>query len=158
MPQNVEFTTLDNFIDSLVGLYCNKNQAYTRPTEFAFIYVLWEDLGDYKLHSKSWYKYKGIDDPYRESYHKVLQQNDNIIVETYDMDWTKRDGCAILFKSVHDGWVGQNNGTCIVRDAVLKSQVHLTKKLLKTWDAGYKDGKIVWGGTKFYEFGRITQR
>ena len=153
-----------NFESYLLGLYDNKIQAQSHPTEFAQIIITWEKIdGGYK--SKHYYKREGADNPYRMRHHKVVEVSDmEVIVQNYHTDWTRCEGCDMIFKWNGRQWDGHllNSDKCFVReDVAVASEVHFTKGGVYCKDLGYdKKGNLVFGSPSLYKFtrGRITQR
>ena len=148
----------------LLGLYDNKIQAQSHPTEFAQIFILWEKIdGGYK--SKHYYKRDGADKPYRMRHHKLVEvSEEEVIVENYHTDWTRCEGCDMIFKWDGRQWNGKlrNPDQCFVRDGVsVTSEVHFTKEGVYCKDLGYdQSGNLVFGSPSLYKFkrGRIAQR
>ena len=138
-------STRTEFIDLIVGHWTNKKQAFANPAKYAYTNIKWE-LVDGKLNCKSWYNYKGEDNPYKVETGIIVSENDqNSIILT--------GRCQFIFHKDGDIWKGTNLGECIVRDAKLESVVELDKDSYKCYDCGHDDqGKIVWGGTLLYQF------
>ena len=152
-----------NFETYLLGLYDNKSQAQSHPTEFAQVCILWERIeGGYR--SRNFYKKDGLDNPYRMRHHKIVEVSPTeVIVENYFTDWTRCEGCDMMFKFDGHSWHGQLvSDTCFVRDNVrVKPEIHLTKDGLDSKDQGYdEEGNMVFGSLSLYKFkrGRIAQR
>jgi hypothetical protein len=152
-----------NFEDYLLGLYDNIQQAQSYPTEFAQVYILWEKIDD-GYHSKQWYRRDGASKPYRERNYKITEISDiEVILENYNLDWTRCETCDMIFKYDGQTWHGKLLGNdCIVRENVrVVSEVRLTQTGLESRDQGYDpDGKMVFGSLGIYNFkrGRLTQR
>ena len=154
---------MTNFEEYLLGLYDNKTQAQSHPTEFAQVYILWEKIeGGY--HSKNYYRSDGPSKPYRERYHKLVEIDETtVIVENYHTDWTRCEGCDMMFTFDGQAWHGSLvSDNCFVRDGVrVKPEIHLTKTGLDSKDQGFdSNGNMVFGSTMLYRFkrGRLTQR
>ena len=143
---------IQDFLSFLLGRYHNRNQAFANPSKFAYIHCYWEQVGENEIHSKSWYNYAGEDAPYREKYHRLEISDNNIIVRNYTANWEKYP-CDMLFTYVDASWEGVNCGECIVKGAKLESKITLTNdNKAICYDAGIKDGKIIWGGRDLYIF------
>ena len=142
---------IKDFLSFLLGRYHNRNQAFANPSKFAYIHCYWEQVGENEIHSKHWYNYAGEDAPYREKYHRLEISDNNIIVRNYDANWEKHPS-DIIFTKQEFTWEGQNLGECIIYDATLESRMTLTNDQVICYDAGIKDGKIVWGGRDLYIF------
>ena len=82
-----------------------------------------------------------------------------VIVENYSLDWTRQEGCDMIFTFKDNSWHGKlkNPGQCFVREnvtvAILK--IHLTRDGIDSRDLGYNsEGEKVFGGTLMYKFKR----
>ena len=155
---------ITNFEEYLLGLYNNKQQAQSHPTEYSQVFVLWEKI-DGGYHSKNYYRCDGPDKPYRERYHKIVELSETeVIVENYTLDWTRQEGCDMMFEFDGQAWHGKlkNPGQCLVRDGVyVVSEIHLTKTGLDSRDQGFDSNEeLVFGSFRMYKFlrGRIAQR
>ena len=155
---------ITNFEEYLLGLYNNKQQAQSHPTEYSQVFVLWEKI-DGGYHSKNYYRCDGPDKPYRERYHKIVELSETeVIVENYTLDWTRQEGCDMMFEFDGQAWHGKlkNPGQCLVRDGVyVVSEIHLTKTGLDSRDQGFDPNEeLVFGSFRMYKFlrGRIAQR
>jgi len=142
----------------IVGQYSNKLQAFSYPSEYAMIRLVWQDLGENKLHSQSFYEFDFIPDskPYRESYHTFEKINDNeVVFNTYTMDWE----LLCIHNICWDGefWVYQPCDDCIVDGIRVISQIKFNKQKYYGRDAGYnQDGKLIWGKeTGMFEFDKL---
>jgi len=144
---------MSNFETYLLGLYNNRHQAQSNPSQFAQIFILWEKIeGGY--HSKQWYR-RDPHNPYRERYHKIVEISETrVVVENYNLDWTKDSGCDMIFEYQGSEWHGKLIGNnCIVRENVrVKTEIYLSKTALRCRDQGYDpNGKMVFGSLGLYE-------
>ncbi|AFD02629.1 antenna protein [Synechococcus phage S-MbCM6] len=143
-----------NFESYLLGLYNNKSQAQSHPTEYSQVYILWERV-DGGYHSKQWYRKDGEDKPYREKYHKIVEVSETeVIVENYYLDWERHSDCDMIFTFKDHKWYGKLLGDqCIVRDAKVISEFNLTGSGIESRDKGVNsEGEIVFGGVDLYKF------
>lgn len=139
-------STRTEFIDLIVGHWTNKKQAFSNPAKYAYTNIKWE-LVDGKLNCKSWYNYKGEDNPYK------VETGITVIAGEYEETVILQGRCSFLFFKQDGTWKGTNYGDCIVRDALLESVVELDNDSYKCYDCGRNDkGEIVWGGTLLYQF------
>ena len=83
--------------ESIIGEYVNKIQAFSYPSQYAMIRVVYKDLGDNKLHSQNWYEYlypKG--EPYRQEYHTYEYLSDTeVAFKSFNMNW--EHNCDYIF-------------------------------------------------------------
>jgi len=145
-----------NFESYLLGLYNNRSQAQSHPTEFPQVFILWEKV-DGGYHSKQWYKRDGPDKPYREKYHKLVEVSETeVIMENYYLDWTRHEDCDMIFTFKDNQWHGKLLGDqCIVRGTKVVAEIHLTGPGLESRDKGFNsEGKLVWGSLGLYKFVR----
>lgn len=124
------------------------------PTEYSNIHILWEHI-DGGFRSRQWKHRDGIDKAYRDRYHKFVKNGSNYILESYDHEWTKREGCDILLTQTPNGWVGVNNGSCYHYDVLVQTNIEISKDKYRVFDYGTRNGQFIFGGTKFFEFQRI---
>jgi len=146
---------ITEFLSCLLGRWSNKDQAYSDPTGYAWILTLWEDVGDGKYLSKSWYHYEGEQTPYRERIYKLCELESGILMQNWGLDGeTRNEKCDTIVTLDYEGkFKGSNVGTeCIVNNAMLRSDFTLSPGLLITRDGGYTDGKLVWGSENHYIF------
>ena len=149
---------MTNFESYLLGLYNNRSQAQSHPTEFPQVYILWEKIvGGY--HSKQWYRRDGPTKPYREKYHKLVEVSETeVIMENYYLDWTRHEDCDMIFRFDGHGWHGQLAGDKCrgYRGDRVISEIHVYKDKLHTCDQGrdLETEELMWGSTELYRFTR----
>lgn len=149
---------IEDFLSFLLGRYHNRDQAFVNPSKFAYIHCYWEQVGENEIHSKHWYNYAGEDAPYREKYHRLEISGNNIIVRNYDANWEKYP-CDMIFSRTSTSWEGTNHEECILYDARMETKMTLTGNQVLCYDAGIKNGEIVWGGKDLYIFEKqVTER
>lgn len=142
-----------DFEECLTGKYNNFRQAQSAPTLFSQIEILWEKIPG-GLHSRQWYR-RERDHPYREGYHKVIHVSDKeVVVENYNIDWTRRENCDMIFKFDGRAWNGNILGNkCYRRNACVQSEVILINNQLHSRDKGLDEsGNRVWGSDTLYIF------
>lgn len=144
------------FLNCLVGCWSNREQAYSNPSQYAWIFISWELVDGNKYLSKQWYHYEGEKNPYAQRYNIFIETESGIIVENWSLDGSRNSKCDTLVRFIDGKWKGKNIGNeCIIRGASLCSEFELSENLLVTRDAGYIDGKLVWGSTDYYNFIRL---
>ena len=146
---------IEDFFSFLLGRYTNRDQAFYNPSKFAYIHCYWERIGAEEMQSKHWYNYAGEDAPYRQKKHRVETEGNNIIVRNFDDNWDKYP-CDMIFTRTANTWEGTNHGDCQLLGATMETKMTLTGTEVLCYDAGVKDGKIVWGGKDLYTFKRVT--
>lgn len=146
---------IEDFFSFLLGRYHNRDQAFYNPSKFAYIHCYWERIGAEEMQSKHWYNYAGEDAPYRQKKHRVETEGNNIIVRNFDDNWDKYP-CDMIFTRTATTWEGTNYGDCQLHEATMETKMTLTGTEVLCYDAGVKDGKIVWGGKDLYTFKRVT--
>ena len=77
-----------------------------------------------------------------------------ILLENYSPEWEKVTGDIIFTKNCTQ-YEGTNADECIRYNSLLESKMILTGNEMLCYDAGVKDGQIVWGGRDMYEFKRV---
>ena len=106
-----------DFCDKLEGFYDNWNQASSNPAKYAHCKLKWERISDNELTSKQWYHYMGEENPYRNKWHKVFEQQGVIIVQNWTPDWGEHNYCCdMMFFQVGDYYDGKvKTDACIIR-------------------------------------------
>ena len=94
---------MEKFLDHLVHHWHNIKQCQLNPTSFAYVHYEWYYEDDV-LKTKQWYDWNG--DVYRQRDHKVVIDNDQIILQTFkdginvsDMTFTEVKDCVWVGKS-----------------------------------------------------------
>ena len=143
-----------DFCDDLEGFYDNWNQASRDPARWAHCKMRWESIGENELKSKQWYQYMGEENPYRQRWHRVVEDDDFIIVENWSPNWTEHEPCCDMkFSYKNDWWVGKvKTDACIIRGGVVKSLVEFNGSEYKSRDQGWREGKVIWGSDVIYQF------
>ena len=141
------------FCDKLEGFYDNWNQASSNPAKYAHCKLRWERIGDNELSSKQWYHYMGEDNPYRNKWHRVHEQQGIIIVQNWTPEWGEHNYCCdMMFFEVGDYFDGKvKTDACIIRGGVVRSTVKFNGEYYKSRDQGWRDDKLVWGSDVIYD-------
>jgi hypothetical protein len=123
---------LTDFKEKLIGLYHNRNQAYSHPQQWAHIYVEFKEIDNGDIHSKSWYAVEKPSNPYRETVLKIKESGKVIIV----------------FEKYGHYWIGENLRCVIPRKNIyVSTSLKFDGKNYFSRDAGYdlESNKFLWG-------------
>ena len=146
-----------SFKNYLLGHWTNKFQAQSNPHYYSQVEIIWEVV-DGGLHSKNFYRAEGPNNPYRERYHKVVVVSDTeVIVENYDLNWTRSENCDMMFMFDGQAWHGKIVGDKCTgnRGQRVNSEIHLFGNKLHSCDQGYSsEGEMIWGSKNLYKFTR----
>ena len=156
---NVSFMTIDDY---LLGHWSNRYQAQSAPHHFSTVEAVWKKV-DGGYYSKNYFRSDGSNKPYRERYHKMVSlSDDEILVENYDLDWTRAEDCDMILKFDGTCWRGElaTPGKCTgVKGYRVVSEIYIFKDKLHTMDQGYNsEGKMVWGSEQLYKFTRMGEQ
>ena len=142
------------FVGYLLGRYTNRDQAFYQPSKYAYIWGVYEQVSPTDIKSKWWYNYAGEDAPYREGYQRIVVSGNYITLENYTPQWEEKITGGIIFTKRGTQYEGTNADDCFKYESRLESKMILTGNEILCYDAGVKEGKIVWGGKDMYEFKR----
>jgi hypothetical protein len=140
--------------DYFLGHWNNRHQCITNPTEFSNIHILWERI-DGGFRSRSWRHREKIENSYRDQFHKFVKDGPYYRLETYDHSWTIRTGCDIILTPKPNGWHGSDQGTCYKQDVLVQTKLEVTRDYYRVFDYGSRNGKPVFGQTKYFVFKRV---
>jgi len=147
--QNVACTTIDRY---LLGLWNNIAQAQASPHAYASIFMHWQEI-EGGFQSQNYYRTDGPSNPYRKRFHKKVNISDTqVLIENYDLDWTKSEECGMMFTFDGNAWHGSVVGNCVVNGVEIKSKMSLFGDKLHSCDQGYVDGRMIWGSKETYKF------
>ncbi|KGG16617.1 MULTISPECIES: chromophore lyase CpcT/CpeT [unclassified Prochlorococcus] len=161
---------ITRFLNTLCGSYSNKKQAQKQPKVYAHINIYfrllpWELFQSISLYSEQSYNYSPWS-PYRQAVHKLSTDENNLLLENYEIYPSERfagagfnkqillsikkenllirKNCQMKFKEISKGtYVGslKKAGKCIVerdgRKTYLVSKVKFNKSKFKTIDQGF---------------------
>lgn len=147
---------IDEFMSYLLGRYTNRDQAFYQPSKFAYIWGVYEQVSPTDIKSRWWYNYAGEDAPYREGYQRAVVSGNYITLENYTPEWEEKIAGGIVFTKKGTQYEGTNADECIKYESRLESKMILTGNEILCYDAGVKNGEIVWGGKDLYTFKRVT--
>ena len=87
----------------ILGHFRNRKQAFTNPTKWPQINVLYQKLAENTLDLKQWYNYQTEETAYRH-YHLTCEYIDEhtVITSAFNID-TQTDGCQLQW-GYHGGW------------------------------------------------------
>jgi hypothetical protein len=95
---------LIDFKEKLLGLYHNRNQAFSYPQLWAHIYVEFNEMDNGNIFSKSWYSTENKKNPYKKTILEVEENDNSIIVIPSNPD-TRVQYCNIIFDYIDGYWV-----------------------------------------------------
>jgi hypothetical protein len=137
---------IEDFIERLIGFYDNQEQAFYDPSRWAHIGVKFELDGEL-IRSKSWLLVDGEDNPYRQSYHRVYPEGEQVRMENYNQKTDER-ASDLLFVRDGDYWIADEARCEIPRKNIyVSTYVKFNGKEYYSRDAGYdlETGEYLWG-------------
>ena len=130
-----------------LGHYENKKQAYSNPTKWPWVNILYTKIKPDVLELKQWYNYDGEEKPYRH-YHITFryEYEDTVFTKAHNL-LTDKEGCEMQWGYFAGTWYGEIKGECIVRDTKVVSAVEFDGTNYRSIDTGYniETGKFSWG-------------
>lgn len=144
----------DKFVSYFEGYFDNQRQAFHMPREFALIEVVHKKIADYRF--KVTQKYIIDQDPYREAYIEVTEEEGKIVLKsTKDEEGTNYlTGCDVIFdyNPETDEFHGKNAcNECYVeksgKNTYLVTEAYLTEGSYSVVDMGMdpETNEQVWG-------------
>ena len=131
----------------ILGHYENKKQAYSNPTKWPWVNILYTKIKPDVLELKQWYNYDGEEKPYRH-YHITFryEYEDTVFTKAHNL-LTDKEGCEMQWGYFAGTWYGEIKGECIVRDTKVVSAVEFDGTNYRSIDTGYniETGKFSWG-------------
>lgn len=129
------------------GHYRNQRQAFSNPSKWPQIDIDITTPAKDIIIVKSWYKYKGEDNPYNKIRYNWKQVDENIVYsETYNLI---HDCPSCPFLWVWDGqwWTGTTDGECIQDTTRIVTSIRFNGMEYRVKDVGYNidTGKQVYG-------------
>ena len=138
------------FEDNLLGHYTNKRQAQSYPTDWAYIHVLFEKLPNGKIESWSWHDYLGKKQAYRRSIHKLIYEDDHVILRTFNRE-SEVKCCDLIFR-YNDGWWESDISRCEIpeKNISLETYIKFNGTEYFSRDAAYsiETNEFLWGKKK----------
>ena len=146
-----------SFDEMIVGHYLNKIQAFSDPSRWPQINILYSTLENNLLELKQWYDYKTEDDPYRHYHITYEYTNDTTVITQPINQETGNPSCILEWKYDGNWWTGSVKGECIINNARVESFIQFNGSLYRSLDTGYNvdTGDFVWGtepGNGLFEF------
>jgi len=153
---------MTSLFDKLIlGHYTNKKQAYSNPSKWPQINILYQKIDTNTLSLKQWYKYQGEDNPYRH-FHVTYEYADEFTVFTQSYNvLTDEKSCDWQFGYFGGWWFGEIKGDCILRNTRVVSEVQFNGETYMSRDTGYdlETGKFAWGKEEhegMFQFERLN--
>ena len=131
----------------ILGHWRNRKQAFTDPSKWPQINVLYTKIDNNVLELKQWYNYQTEDDPYRH-YHITCEYLDDHTVITHPVNQqTGTDGCTLQWGYFDGWWFGEVQDECILRNTRVVSEIQFNGVFYRSRDTGYdiETGKFQWG-------------
>ncbi len=139
--------TIVKFMDLLTGRYRNARQAMSNPSRWPQIDLRISTLSERQIEAKSWYKYKGEEDPYNIIRYDLEEMDENIIFsKTYNL-LTNSDSCPFIWAWDGQWWRGDLDGECIQGSTKIESNIRFNGLEYRVQDVGHdiKTGRQVYG-------------
>lgn len=149
------------FEKMILGHYRNRRQAFTDPSKWPQINILYTKIGEDVLELKQWYNYESEEKPYRH-YHINCEYigGDTVITHPINQE-TGEPGCDLEWGYFDGWWFGQVRGECILRNTRVISEIQFDGNVYMSRDTGYdiETGKFSWGKEPeegLFEFDRLN--
>ena len=135
--------------EDVVGHYRNRDQAFSNPSTWPQIDIRIEkcEKCDHMITTKSWYKYKGEENPYNYIQYDYEQMDENIIYAKTTNLLTNTPSCPFIWNWDGVWWNGNPDGECIQSNTRMVSKIRFNGKEYRAIDTGYdlETGKFRWG-------------
>lgn len=130
---------LIDFKEKLLGLYHNRNQAFSQPQQWAHIYVQFEESNDGNILSKSWYATESPQNPYRQSVLILKEMDDKIVVTTEDSN------LEFIFSDGY--WISESKSVIHSKNMYVLTSIKFDGQNYFSRDGGYhlKNDRFLWG-------------
>lgn len=138
---------MNNFELLLEGHYRNKMQAFGNPVKWPQIDIKFTIINSNTIESKSWYKYRGEDNPYKHARHTWKYLNDKYIeFETINL-LDETPTCPYIWSWDGEWWNGHTKGSCIHKNTRVESRARFNGIEYRSLDTGYdlQTGDFLWG-------------
>ena len=133
--------------NNVVGHYRNRDQAFSNPSQWPQIDIRITEPSYGIILAKSWYKYKGEDDPYNYIQYNWERMDENIIyTKTHNIN-TDTPSCPFIWTWDGVWWCCNNDGECIQGNTRMVSKIRFNGEEYRAIDTGYdlETGKFRWG-------------
>ena len=133
--------------NNVVGHYRNRDQAFSNPSQWPQIDIRITEPSYCIILAKSWYKYKGEDDPYNYIQYNWERMDENIIYTKTHNIITDTPSCPFIWTWDGVWWCGNNDGECIQGNTRMVSKIRFNGDEYRAIDTGYdlETGKFRWG-------------
>ena len=133
--------------NEVVGHYRNRDQAYSNPSQWPQIDIRLTEPSYGIILAKSWYKYKGEDDPYNYIQYDWARMDENIVYTKTTNLITNTPSCPFVWHWDGVWWNGNLDGQCIQGDTIMDSKIRFDGLRYRAIDTGYdvKTGNFRWG-------------
>ena len=133
--------------NNVVGHYRNRDQASSNPSQWPQIDIRITEPSYGIILAKSWYKYKGEDDPYNYIQYNWERMDENIIYTKTHNIITDTPSCPFIWTWDGVWWCGNNDGECIQGNTRMVSKIRFNGDEYRAIDTGYdlETGKFRWG-------------
>ena len=133
--------------NEVVGHYRNQRQAYSNPAQWPQIDIRITEPQYGVLEVKSWYKYKGEDNPYNIIQYQWEVMDENIIYSKNRNLITGDPTCNFIWHWDGEWWSGNTDGECIQGTSRLVSKIRFKKDDYRAIYTGYdlETGAFRWG-------------
>ncbi len=131
----------------ILGHWRNRNQAFTDPSKWPQINILYTKIDTDVLELKQWYNYQTEDEPYRH-YHITCEYIDDVTVITHPVNQeTGKPSCNLQWGYFNGWWFGEVQGECILRNTRVESEIQFNGYFYRSRDTGYdvETGEFRWG-------------
>ena len=133
--------------NDVVGHYRNRNQAFSNPSQWPQIDIRLTENSYGIILAKSWYKYKGEDDPYNYIQYDWERMDENIVYTKTTNLLTDTPTCPFIWHWDGVWWNGNTDGECIQGNTRMVSKIRFNGTDYRAIDTGYdlETGKFRWG-------------
>jgi len=133
--------------NDVVGHYRNRDQAFSNPSQWPQIDIRLTENSYGIILAKSWYKYKGEDEPYNYIQYDWQRMDENIVYTKTTNLITNTPSCPFIWNWDGTWWNGNTDGECIQGGARMVSKIRFNGKEYRAIDTGYdlETGEFRWG-------------
>ena len=133
--------------EDVVGHYRNRDQAFSNPSQWPQIDIRITEPSYGIILAKSWYQYKGEDDPYNYIKYNWERMDENIIYTKTHNIITDTPSCPFIWTWDGVWWNGNPDGECIQGNTRMVSKIRFNGKEYRAIDTCYdlETGKFLWG-------------
>lgn len=138
---------MNSFEELILGHYRNQIQAMSNPAKWPQIDLRITKVGEKKLQSKSWYKYRSEANAYKHSEHTWEYTSDTTVVFITKDLLFERDVCPYIWTWDGEWWNGTTHGDCIHDNVQVFSKARFNGEEYRAIDTGVdiETGDFKWG-------------